>query len=744
MAAKAPLLGDVDPDVELPKLGNAAEPADRPDTGRNTVELLPPVRQEELLAGGWDTNPAYEAAVRRACVIIDDATYRRNFNQAFDELSLARYRLFTHRWTRRFVLLVVIVNLSLILFESPARPALALSKLVTYPIELFTLAVLLAQMAWIASFQADRASFFRSDRKHAGLVLVIVITLVDMLLSATVYSLRLSRMLRVYFVVYNSKFVRGAVRNIRRTIPGVLDVLVLMMIFTAAYAIICLVIFDNSPAGKEYFPSFIDSFITLFVLRTNSNFPEVMMPAYRQSSWNVIVFVVFLLIAMYLLTSLALAVVFNTFQEQLLGDEKVAFHLQRVKLLQAFELLDICRGGVITRAQFENLFTHLRPAWVPDKVHLVWRLCTSDQESDDARAGREMRSDARDLMSVSQFQRLPALLKYVYSEVHDETGAVAFDSSRALLERIRSLVRSKRFRQAVSLAIVINVVLIAWQASRPFDGHSGRDARSWTMRINLFFTAVYLVEAGLKLFAFGISGYFESSWNWFDFVLLVGNLVDLFVSLLNVPASPNLFRTLLVFRIFRLTTVLSSTERFGSLIRTIGDFVPALVTYAQVFFLVFYGFAIVGMELFGGCVYDGAPSISPTSAFAQADYFLNSMNDAIASFVTLFELTVGNDWHIIVQGYVAVTSRWAWLYFMAFNIFGSIIVINIVFAFMLDAFLLQFEINRTGKEKDARARIERITSSPMFVSRWRASPCRDMDYYLRSMFADELQLDGAT
>ncbi len=44
--------------------------------------------------------------------------------------------------------------------------------------------------------------------------------------------------------------------------------------------------------------------------------------------------------------------------------------------------------------------------------------------------------------------------------------------------------------------------------------------------INYFFTTVFIVEAILKLIAFGFS-YFKNSWNVFDFCVVISSLLDI-------------------------------------------------------------------------------------------------------------------------------------------------------------------------------------------------------------------------
>lgn len=76
--------------------------------------------------------------------------------------------------------------------------------------------------------------------------------------------------------------------------------------------------------------------------------------------------------------------------------------------------------------------------------------------------------------------------------------------------------------------------------------------------------------------------------------------------------------------------------------------------------MVYYIFAMIGMELFKGKVtfyrpnssdpakaYCGNPLLNGTD-FAKLNYCRNNFNDVASSFVLLVELTVVNQWHDIL------------------------------------------------------------------------------------------------
>ena len=72
-------------------------------------------------------------------------------------------------------------------------------------------------------------------------------------------------------------------------------------------------------------------------------------------------------------------------------------------------------------------------------------------------------------------------------------------------------------------------------------------------------------------------------------------------------------------------------------------------------------------------------------------FYLNNFKSMGESAVTLFELTVVNNWYVIMEGHTIAsgkdTSR---LFFMSFYIF-TMIVMTIIVAFILEAFLFRIQ-----------------------------------------------------
>lgn len=97
------------------------------------------------------------------------------------------------------------------------------------------------------------------------------------------------------------------------------------------------------------------------------------------------------------------------------------------------------------------------------------------------------------------------------------------------------------------------------------------------------------------------------------------------------------------------------------------------------------------------------PAGSDLQKLQGTDYLANgyatlNFNDAECSFVTLFCVLVVNNWFVIVDGFAAVSNRdLARVYFLAFYVVGVLLFLNIVVAFILDAFLSEYNKARSSR-----------------------------------------------
>ncbi|TNN29659.1 Two pore calcium channel protein 1 [Liparis tanakae] len=175
--------------------------------------------------------------------------------------------------------------------------------------------------------------------------------------------LRVTRALRPIFLV-DCRYCGAVRRNLRQifqSLPPFIDILLLLLFFMVIFAILGFCLFSPNTADP-YFSTLENSLVSLFVLVTTANFPDVMMPAYSKNRWSCVFFIVYLSIELYFIMNLLLAVVFDTFN----GVEKMKFKSlllhKRSAIDHAFQLLvSRQRPMGVSLKQFDGLMRFYRP-----------------------------------------------------------------------------------------------------------------------------------------------------------------------------------------------------------------------------------------------------------------------------------------------------------------------------------------------------------------------------------------------
>jgi hypothetical protein len=81
-------------------------------------------------------------------------------------------------------------------------------------------------------------------------------------------------------------------------------------------------------------------------------------------------------------------------------------------------------------------------------------------------------------------------------------------------------------------------------------------------------------------------------------------------------------------------------------------------------------------------------------------FYLNNFKSMQESGITLFELTVVNNWFVIMEGHaIASGNEWSRIFFMTFYVF-TMIVMTIIVAFILEAFLFRIQYKQFLTKND--------------------------------------------
>lgn len=122
------------------------------------------------------------------------------------------------------------------------------------------------------------------------------------------------------------------------------------------------------------------------------------------------------------------------------------------------------------------------------------------------------------------------------------------------------------------------------------------------------------------------------------------------------------------------------------IVETIVNLIAPLSNLYGILFTIYYVFAILGIEFFGGHITKDVIAEKNILGVPN-DYNLVNFNDLTSSFVTLWALMIVNNWMVIVGMYCQVMgSNWWRVYFCIFYYFAVVIGINIVVAFAIDMY----------------------------------------------------------
>ncbi|XP_054878040.1 calcium channel, voltage-dependent, L type, alpha 1D subunit, a [Poeciliopsis prolifica] len=263
------------------------------------------------------------------------------------------------------------------------------------------------------------------------------------------------------------------------------------------------------------------------------------------------------------------------------------------------------------------------------------------------------------------------------------------------------VVNSTGFEYIMFVLIMLNTLCLAVQ-------HYGQSALfNYVMDIlNMVFTAVFTVEMVLKLIAFKPRHYFADAWNTFDALIVVGSVVDIAITEVNPTETPQVdemgntedsarisitfFR---LFRVMRLVKLLSRGEGIRTLLWTFIKSFQALPYVALLIAMLFFIYAVIGMQVFGKIAMVDGTQINRNNNF-------QTFPQAV---LLLFRCATGEAWQDIMLACMpgklcdpesdynpgeemTCGSGFAIIYFITFYMLCAFLIINLFVAVIMDNF----------------------------------------------------------
>ncbi|XP_068505792.1 voltage-dependent L-type calcium channel subunit alpha-1D isoform X2 [Syngnathus scovelli] len=220
--------------------------------------------------------------------------------------------------------------------------------------------------------------------------------------------------------------------------------------------------------------------------------------------------------------------------------------------------------------------------------------------------------------------------------------------------------------------------------------------------LNMIFTVVFTIEMIIKLLALRAHHYFIDPWNSFDALIVVGSVLDIAVSELSGggghgegkgesgKVSITFFR---LFRVLRLVKLLSKGEGIRTLLWTFVKSLQALPYVGLLIAMIFFIYAVIGMQTFGKVAVDDDTHINRNCNFQT--FFM--------AVLVLFRCATGEQWQEIMLAALpgrrcdpesdtepgeefSCGSNLSYIYFISFFMLCAYLIINLFIAVIMDNF----------------------------------------------------------
>ncbi|KAF3852624.1 hypothetical protein F7725_005979 [Dissostichus mawsoni] len=596
-----------------------------------------------------------------AAIYVSDAQYNRNIFFDTSPEAVRLYLRYNHWVPQVLLYFFILLDLSLAVFEDPA----------VFPLP--TWATMLVELLCLLVFTIRIVHYAK-------------LTLVDMIIygalkATNYYGVRWSRVLRPLLLVNVTE---------GRQLAGRSEASGTLCLRSSTSSCSSCSASSSSPSwrsncsanglttidGSPYFTNYLEIIFDLYVLVTTANSPDIMMPAYNASYYFAIFFILYILINNYIFMSVFLAV----------EEVRQLVRAKRHKMVRAFAVLQDQREGrepVVNQANWNQLVRLVQPDVSNAHRELLWSVCDNNNQGYIGKVAFVQLADLLNIEVITLKSR-PHPLQSLCPSLYQSAP------SRLLCKLAFVIV--------YDLIILVNAVFIGLDEKNPLIANS-----EWA------FLALYLLEILLKLYVFEPRAFFSkhSFWNWFDTIIVISALIATII-------NSSILDIVFILRVLRLIRVVDSIKRFRTIINTLIRIGPAILTFGQLILVVYYVFAMVGMELFKHKVKFYEDSSDPAkaycgnvllkgTAFAQLNYCKNNFNNVVSSFILLVELTVVNH-----SGFAAVTHGSAKLFFVFFHIIVVIVIINIFVAFVLEAFFVEYSVDKSDLQTSLEKKIEEL------------------------------------
>ncbi|CAK6970452.1 two pore channel protein 2 [Scomber scombrus] len=675
--------------------------------------------------------------IQQAVVFIEDAIQYRSINHRVDAKSLRLYRWYYSRICQWGLGLNIAVLLLLAFVERPSSLSITSDPRyrhsspweppcgLTESIEIVCLLIFSLDLA-VKSYLIGWEEF-RKSKWLIGYTVVISISVIDWVLSVSMVcdeKLRVRRLIRPFFLLQNSSLMKKTLKCIKRTLPEIASVILLLALHLCLFTMIGMLLFakteepEKNEEWRLHFRDLPSSLTSLLVLLTTANNPDVMIPAYTLNRAYAIFFITFSVIGTYCLMNLLTAIIYNQFRGYLLMSVQTSIIRRRLGIRAAFQILS-CQGAQQAAEESVRVDAVLQ-VMSRVKMKSYYRTAITTEVQQHHSVGfmdREQFRKIFDELDKDCIKEHPPLPHY----------------NSPVLQRLQVFFSHYYLTilgNAVALANVMCICTVLVLNSEK----STAERDNFIMEIiNLCFILYYLFEMCVKIFAFGWRGYLSYRNNIFDgflTILLLVLQITIYVTyrlpyshwdpsahgVMSLWEMVRLVNMLIVFRFLR---IIPDIKLMALVASTLLDLVKNLRAFAGILVVVYYVFAVFGIWLFEGAIKPPTQNsvISNTTmenittnftvecgTYEQLGYWPNNFDDFAAAIILLYDVMIVNNWQAFMDAYSRYTTEWSKIYFVCWWLTSSVMWVNLFVALILENFIYKWDRSHSCSVTD----VERI------------------------------------
>ncbi|KAK9709140.1 Ion transport protein [Popillia japonica] len=449
---------------------------------------------------------------------------------------------------------------------------------------------------------------------------------------------------------------------------------------------ICLERWQGPNSGVTSFDNIGFAMLTVFQCITMEGWTSILywMNDALGSHYNWIYFVPLIVLGSFFMLNLVLGVLSGEFAKE---REKVENRQAFLRIRRQQQLEKELNGYVQWICKAEEVILAEERTTEEEKMHIIEARKRLAKKKKLKKMGKSKSTDTEeeeqeDDVGEDGFGRT----SYMKSRMKNGGSCAQFwRAEKRLRFAIRHAVKTQWFYWSVIVLVFFNTLCVAveYHGQPPW-------LSDFLYYAEYAFLGLFMTEMFVKMYALGPRIYFESAFNRFDCVVILGSIFEVIWSAVKGGSfGLSVLRALRLLRIFKVTKYWSSLR---NLVISLLNSMRSIISLLFLLFLFILIFALLGMQLFGGTFNfdDGTPD--------------TNFNTFPIALLTVFQILTGEDWNeVMYYGIEACGGHKSGmiysLYFIILMLFGNYTLLNVFLAIAVDNLANAQELTAAEEEQ---------------------------------------------